>query len=159
MPQRIVKRKQYSYSGKKTASHFSEDAGAALKKPLDGLIYLSTHYGRFARDVLGIFMIFSSLLTLFALLGLTGGVLLLPWSNFLKHWFGWGAILINLTVGLVGYFVLKRKVNFWTTYFWKVVYFEALIISLLGFLAVLSGFDLGLAEAGRWGGLVGWVRL
>jgi hypothetical protein len=78
MPQRIVKRKQYSYSGKKTASHFSEDASAALQKPLDGLIYLSTHYGRFARDVLGIIMIFASLLTLFALLGLTGGVLLLP---------------------------------------------------------------------------------
>ena len=157
MPQRIVKRKQYSYSGKKTASHFGEDASAAFKKPLDGLIYLSTHYGRFARDVLGIIMIFASLLTLFALLGLTGGVLLLPWSNFLKHWFGWGAILINLTIGLVGYFVLKRKVNFWTTYFWKVVYFETLIISLLGFFAVLSGFDLGLAEAGRWGGLVGWA--
>ncbi len=157
MPQRIVKRKQYSYSGKKTASHFGEDASAALKKPLDGLIYLSTHYGRFARDVLGIIMIFASLLTLFALLGLTGGVILLPWSNFLKHWFGWGAVLINLTIGLVGYFVLKRKVNFWTTYFWKVVYFETLIISLLGFLAVLSGFDLGLAEAGRWGGLVGWA--
>ena len=157
MPQRIVKRKQYSYSGKKTASHFSEDASGALKKPLDGLIYLSTHYGRFARDVLGIIMIFASLLTLFALLGLTGGVLLLPLSNFLKHWFGWGAVLINLTIGFVGYFVLKRKVNFWTTYFWKVVYFEVLIISLLGFLAVLSGFDLGLAEAGRWGGLVGWA--
>jgi S-DNA-T family DNA segregation ATPase FtsK/SpoIIIE len=157
MPQRIVKRKQYTYSGKKTASHFGEDATAALKKPLDGLIYLSTHYGRFVRDVLGIIMIFTSLLTLFALLGLTGGVLLLPLSNFLKHWFGWGAVFINLTLGLVGYFVLKRKVNFWTTYFWKVVYFETLIISLLGFLAVLSGFDLGLAEAGRWGGLVGWA--
>ena len=102
-------------------------------------------------------MIFGSLLTLFALFGLTGGVLILPWANFLKHWFGWGAVLIDISLGIVGYFILKRKGNFWTRYFWKVVYFETLIISLLGLFAALSDFDLNAAEAGGWGGLIGWA--
>ena len=156
MPQKIVKRNKYHPTGKNSTS-FTDDIEYAFKKILDGLIYLSTHYGRFGRDLLGIAMIFSSVLTILALTGLTGGVLLLPWSNFLKNWFGWGAILINITIGFIGYFILKRKGNFWTRYFWKIVYFEILIISLLGLLAVVSDFDLGLAEAGRGGGLIGWA--
>lgn len=156
MPPKIVKRKSYPRTGKNTST-LGKDIREASNKVLDGLVYLSTHYGRFGRDLLGIFLIFSSALTLLALLGLTSGVLLLPWSNFLKNWFGWGAILINITIGVIGYFILKRKGNFWTRYFWKIVYFEILIISLLGLLAVLSDFDLGLAEAGMWGGLIGWA--
>ena len=132
MPQKIIKRKQYSSPGKKTLPTFSEGVNATFNKSLDSLVYLSTHYGRFARDVLGILMIFGSLLTLFALFGLTGGVLILPWSNFLQHWFGWGAVLIDISLGIVGYFILKRKGNFWTRYFWKVVYFETLIIQPAG---------------------------
>lgn len=157
MPQKIIKRKQYSTSGKKTLPTFSEGVNATLNKSLDSVVYLSTHYGRFARDVLGILMIFGSLLTLFALFGLTGGVLILPWANFLQHWFGWGAVLIDISIGIVGYFILKRKGSFWTRYFWKIVYFETLIFSLLGLFAVLSDFDLTSAEAGGWGGLIGWA--
>lgn len=157
MPQKIIKRKQYSSTGKKTLPPFSEGVNATFNKSLDSLVYLSTHYGRFARDVLGILMIFGSLLTLFALFGLTGGVLILPWANFLQHWFGWGAVLIDISIGIVGYFILKRKGSFWTRYFWKIVYFETLIFSLLGLFAVLSDFDLTSAEAGGWGGLIGWA--
>jgi S-DNA-T family DNA segregation ATPase FtsK/SpoIIIE len=157
MSRKIVKRKEYSYSGNKSASSFSEEANSALKKSLDGVVYLSTHYGRFARDVLGITFIFSSILTFLALLGLTGGVVLRPWSDFLLHWFGWGALLINISVGFIGYFVLKRKGDFWSLYFWKIVYFEMLVVSLLSLFAVLTDYDLGLAEAGIGGGLVGWA--
>lgn len=157
MPQKIVKRKQYSTPGNKTFPSLNEGINATFNKSLDSLVYLTTHYGRFARDVLGIMMIFGSLLTLFAIFGLTRGVILLPWTKFLEHWFGWGAVLIDISIGVVGYFILKRKGNFWIRYFWKVVYFEGVIISLLGLFAVLSGFDLPAAEAGSWGGLIGWA--
>ncbi len=157
MARKIVKRKEYTYSGNKSASSFNEEANSAIKKTLDGMVYLSTHYGRFARDVLGITLIFSSLLTLLALLGLTGGVLLRPWAMFLLHWFGWGALFINISFGIIGYFVLKRKGNFWTSFFWKIVYIEMLIVSFLALFAVLTDYDLGLAEGGVGGGLIGWA--
>lgn len=157
MPSKIVKRKTASYEKKNRIGSVSNGVKNATRRVLDGLVYLSTHYGRFTRDLLGIVLMVVSLLTLMALLGLTGGVLLLNIVAALRTWFGWGAILIDISLGIFGYLILKRKGNFWLQYFWKVVYFELLIFSFLSFLAVLSDYDLAYAKAGEWGGLVGWA--
>ena len=156
MPSKIVKRKTVSYK-KNAIGALSTGVKKGTGRILDGLVHLSTHYSRFTRDVLGIALIMLSLLTLMAMLGLTGGALLFNIVTVLRRWFGWGAILIDISLGILGYFVLKRKGNFWSQSFWKIIYFELLIISFLSFLAVLSDYDLAYAQAGEWGGLVGWA--
>lgn len=132
----------------------ARDAGGRI---LESFKYLGAHYGRFARDIFGIALMVFSALTLLALLNLTDGNLLNLLAVTLKRWFGAGAILLDLTLVLLGYFILRRKGNFWGDHFWKVLYLELIIISFLVLLSILSGYDLGLAQAGKWGGLTGWA--
>ena len=68
-----------------------------------------------------------------------------------------GALFINIYFWRHRLFWLKRKGNFWTSFFWKIVYIEMLIVSFLAFFAVLTDYDLGLAEGGVGGGLIGWA--
>jgi S-DNA-T family DNA segregation ATPase FtsK/SpoIIIE len=117
---------------------------------------MTTHYGRFLADFVGILLLFLSGLTVFALLGLTRGNLLLAIAELLQGWFGWGALPVDISLGVIGVFLLRRKGNFWSNYFWKIVYFELLLVSLLAVLSMLSANDIGEAQAGQWGGLVGW---
>lgn len=117
---------------------------------------MSTHYGRFLTDFIGVLLLFLSGLTVFALLGLTRGNLLLAIADLLRGWFGWGALPVDASLGVIGFLLLRRKGNFWINYFWKIVYCELLLVSLLAVLSVISANDIGLANSGQWGGLVGW---
>ena len=53
---------------------------------LDRLARFNQHFGRFARDTLGVFLIALALMTVLALGGFTQGFLLSPWAGFLSLW-------------------------------------------------------------------------
>ena len=76
---------------------------------LDRFASFNQHFGRFARDTLGVILIAAALMTLLALRGYTQGLLLTPWANLLLLWFGWGAYLVVLAIGYVGYAFLRRS--------------------------------------------------
>ena len=65
---------------------------------LDRLLHLNLHFGRFARDVLGVTLLASALMTLLALTGISRGALLIPWAGLLSLWFGWGSYLVAVSI-------------------------------------------------------------
>ncbi|MEI6288976.1 MAG: hypothetical protein WCP19_00960, partial [Chloroflexota bacterium] len=76
--------------------------------PLQWYQRLQNHYGRFAFDIGGVITFAFALMTLLALLGLTGGSLLTPWSLTLWRWLGYGSIFIVIIIGIAG-LILMRK--------------------------------------------------
>ena len=52
---------------------------------VDWLQHFQNHFGRFAFDIGGVSLFAFALMTLLALLGLTGGSLLTPWSRQSLH--------------------------------------------------------------------------
>src|SRR5215210_7521813 len=76
---------------------------------LDRVARFNQHFGRFARDTLGVVLIAAALMTLLALRGDTEGVLLTPWADLLSLWFGWGAYLVVIAIGYSGYAFLRRS--------------------------------------------------
>src|SRR5215208_1967462 len=75
---------------------------------LDNLARFNQHFGRSVRDALGVLLIAVALMTMLALAGLTKGSLLTPWADLLSLWFGWGAYLVVLAIGYMGFAVLRR---------------------------------------------------
>jgi S-DNA-T family DNA segregation ATPase FtsK/SpoIIIE len=121
---------------------------------LDRLARFNAHFGRFMRDALGIFLIAFALMTLLALGGFTGGVLLIPWAGLLSLWFGWGAYLVVLAIGFAGFAVLQRdglSIGWGRLFALELAAF--LTISLF---AALGGNSLLRAESGMDGGRIGW---
>ena len=74
----------------------------------DRLARLNESFGRFLRDILGVFLLALALMSLLALLGLTQGALLTPLASLLSDWLGWGAYLIVLAVAAGGLLALRR---------------------------------------------------
>ena len=75
---------------------------------LDRLAHFNAHFGRFLRDVGGVALLALAAMSLMALWGITGGLLLTPWAAFLKLWLGWGSLLLVLALVLGGIFLLRR---------------------------------------------------
>jgi S-DNA-T family DNA segregation ATPase FtsK/SpoIIIE len=121
---------------------------------LDRIARFNQHFGRFARDTIGVVLIAAALMTLLALRGSTQGVLLTPWAELLSLWFGWGAYLIVLAIGYAGYAFLRRST---VPLPWgRLFALEIAAFLTLGLLAALSDNSLARAEAGLDGGRVGW---
>jgi S-DNA-T family DNA segregation ATPase FtsK/SpoIIIE len=121
---------------------------------LDRFASFNQHFGRFIRDALGVLFIAVALITLLALRGYTAGVLLNPWVNLLLLWFGWGAYLIVIAIGYLGYAFLRRST---TPLPWgRLFALEVVAFLTLGLLAAIQGNSLLRAESGMDGGRVGW---
>lgn len=131
------------------------DFSAPFKKVLDGLVYLMTHFGRYSQDVFCVILVLFSALSLLAVLKMTEGALLTPWADFLVRWFGWGAPVLVIATGILG-FTGFRWSKLKGGFFFRVVIVEAFIFSLIAFLSSLSGYSVEKAEAGQFGGLLGW---
>jgi len=124
---------------------------------LDAGGWVSTAFGRFKRDFLGIMLIVLAVLTLFALAGWTGGTLLKPYGIFLWRQLGWGAALVALAAGLGGVQVIRKKPEEWSVHAWrKVLVLEGMAFTALTILSVVGGVSLDRAEAGLDGGIIGW---
>ncbi len=121
---------------------------------LDRLARFNQHFGRFARDTLGIVFIAAALMTLLALGGYTEGVLVTPWADVLSLWFGWGAYLIVIAMGYIGYAYLRRST---VPLPWgRLFALELAAFLTLGLLAAFNDNSLARAESGLDGGRVGW---
>ena len=121
---------------------------------LDRLAQFNQHFGRFARDAFGVFLIATALMTLLALVGWTQGMLLTPWAEFLSLWFGRGAYLVMIAIGYAGFAVLSRdgfKVGWGRLFALEIAAF--LTLSLF---AAINGNSVLDAEAGLGGGRIGW---
>jgi DNA segregation ATPase FtsK/SpoIIIE, S-DNA-T family len=122
---------------------------------MDRLAQFNRHFGRFLRDALGILLIAFALITLLALAGFTKGVLITPWVSLLSLWFGWGGYILAFAIGYAGYGFLRRPET--ATLSWgRVVALELAALLTLGLLAAFGGNNLADAEAGAYGGRIGW---
>ena len=121
---------------------------------LDRVARFNQHFGRFARDTLGVILVAAALMSLLALRGYTAGVLLTPWAELLSLWFGWGAYLIVIAMGYSGYAFLRRRglPPSWGRLF----ALEIVAFLTLGLLAAANGNSLARAESGLDGGRIGW---
>ena len=121
---------------------------------LDRVARFNQHFGRFARDTLGVLLIATALMTLLALRGYTDGLLLTPWVNMLSLWFGWGAYLIVIAIAYGGYAFLRRSNA--PLPWGRLFALELFAFLTLGLLAALNGNSLLRAESGLDGGRIGW---
>lgn len=121
---------------------------------LDRLARFNAHFGRFLRDVGGVALLALAAMSLMALWGITEGILLTPWANFLELWMGWGGHLFILALALSGIFLLRRDGR--SIHFGWIISFELASFLTLGLLAVFGGLDLTRAELGMDGGRLGW---
>jgi S-DNA-T family DNA segregation ATPase FtsK/SpoIIIE len=120
----------------------------------DRFASFNDHFGRFARDTLGILLLAAALMTFMALRGYTAGLLLTPWANLLLLWFGWGAYLVVVAMGYLGYAFLRRST---TPLPWgRLFALELAAFLTLALLGAMGGNSLLRAESGMDGGRVGW---
>lgn len=155
MPVKPVVRKSKAIPKKPAVNQAWVDFSRPFKKSLDGIVYLMTHFGRYGQDIFSVILVLTSSLSLLAILGLTKGSLLSPLAEFLTHWFGWGAPILVVATGILG-FTGFRRLKLQGGFFFRVIVVEALIFSMVAFLACLSGYSIDKAEIGQFGGLLGW---
>ena len=121
---------------------------------LDRLARFNEHFGRFVRDALGVLLVAAALMSMLALGGYTRGTLLTPWSDLLSLQFGWGAYLVAIAIGYVGFALLRR--DSLAIGWGRLFALELAAFLTLGLLAALGGNSLLRAEAGADGGRIGW---
>ncbi len=121
---------------------------------LSRIVRFNMHFGRFMRDTAGVGLLAFALMLLFALWGLTDGVLLAWLAEKLSIWFGWGSVIVIFGIGYLGYFFLRRDTAQikWA----QLIGLELASLLTLGLLAIFGGNDLLRAEAGWDGGRLGW---
>ena len=124
---------------------------------LDRLARFDQHFGRFARDAVGVLLIAFALMSLLALAGYTNGALLTPWAGLLLLQFGWGSYLVVIAIGYCGYALLRR--DEFRVRWGQLFALEVASFLTLGLFAVIGGNNLTAAEAGRYGGRIGWGLL
>ncbi len=112
----------------------------------------------YADDLAALILAVVTIVTLLGLSGLTRGRLVDLWAEGLWRWLGYGAILVP--VGLAGsavFLFLRRIGRPWHLAWPRIIAIEVAYIGVLGFLSILNGVSLSLADQGEGGGLVGWV--
>ena len=121
---------------------------------LDRLLRFNLHFGRFARDTVGVILLAFALMTLLALMGISQGTLLSPWASVLFLWFGWGSYLVAISLGLAGFTILRWEQGIFS--FGRFIAIEIALLLSLGLLAVIGGNSVERADSGLDGGRIGW---
>ena len=124
---------------------------------LDRWARFNLHFGRFMRDAVGVLLLALAAMSLLAMWGWTGGMLLEPWANFLLTWFGWGSYLLVLGLIVGGIFLVRNEAKF--VGFVRLLAFELASFLTLGLLAAVGGDSLARAELQMDGGRLGWALL
>jgi S-DNA-T family DNA segregation ATPase FtsK/SpoIIIE len=135
-------------------NHSIEHADPSGDDWLDRLAQFNLHFGRYARDAVGIFLLVVALSSLLALWRLTDGVLVSLWADMLSRSFGWGSYLLILAIAFFGVGLLRRNLGTWSM--GRLVWLELAALLTLGLLAIAGGNSIQRAEAGMDGGQVGW---
>ncbi len=109
-------------------------------------------------DLLAVLLFALTTVLLLGLLGLTRGSWISPGIVLLERWLGYGAVVIPLTLGLIGWVFLKRSRSLGFQIPWiQIIAFEVILFVLLAFLSILDAQELPRAEAGYGGGIIGWA--
>ncbi len=142
----------------KRASPAAEEDKRPSPRPdfLDRLAALRAHFGRFAWDFIGVLLLALALLTLLGLLGLSSGLVLGWYVGLLRVWFGWGSFLFVLGLGFGGVWAFLRGRSAFRLSWGRLIAVELAAFLSLALLSIASGNALSQAEAGGWGGRVGW---
>ncbi len=98
-----------------------------------------------------------ALVCILALLGATPGSLTLNLALEMKRWLGWAAWLVPVVLALAASYLVRRRMGVRVAIAWRrIIAAEIALAGLLGLLGLVGGLDLPAAEAGLWGGVVGW---
>jgi S-DNA-T family DNA segregation ATPase FtsK/SpoIIIE len=158
-----------------TQTHNTDPSPSAGRQPVEGArpkpvppsnpllawsLLLSSRLGRYWGDLGAVLLLALAVLTLFGLLNLSSGALLTAWAGFLRHWLGWGALLVPATLGWLGWTQIASRLKggggLARVSWWRVIAAEGAAIALLGMLNLASGSNAAVAANGQGGGLVGW---
>lgn len=121
---------------------------------LDRWAQFNLHFGRFLRDAFGVMLLALAAMSLFALFGWTGGLLLTAWMNLLLVAFGWGSYLVVLEIGAAGIYLLRNDAKFMGLL--RFVALEVATFLTFGLLSTLGGDSLVRLEMKMDGGQIGW---
>ncbi|MGD8406780.1 MAG: DNA translocase FtsK, partial [Anaerolineales bacterium] len=121
---------------------------------LDRLVRFNQHFGRFARDASGVFLLASAVMIFLGLMEVSQGTVLLFVTDRLSYWLGWGSYLAAISIGLAGFAILRWDEE--TISFGRFIAIEFVLLLTLSLLAVMGGNSLDRATAGMDGGRVGW---
>ncbi|MBV6396292.1 MAG: hypothetical protein HFACDABA_01890 [Anaerolineales bacterium] len=121
---------------------------------LDHWVRFNLHFGRFMREAAGLFLLSFALMSLLAIWGWGGGVLLTAWVNAAQRWLGWGSYIALMEAAAAGIHLLRRGTRF--IGLTRLVALELASFLTLGLLAAASGDSLVRAELGLDGGRLGW---
>lgn len=125
---------------------------------VDALQRIQNHFGKYSHDIGGILLFAFGLMTLLALLELTSGYLLKPWSNILRRWLGYGSIFVVIATVSAGFSLIRKprdgtsRINWW-----RVIPLELAVFLTLILLSITGGISIERAEAGFDGGYTGWA--
>ena len=98
-----------------------------------------------------------AIISAFGFMGITEGDLIDPLKDFIRRWLGWSALGIPILLGLMSYWLYRKRGNEIVLIHWpKVIAFEIFVINTLALLAILDGLSVPSAEEGGGGGLIGW---
>ena len=112
------------------------------------------------REIVGLLLMALGAVTLLGLLGVTSGVLSDWWTLLLRQIFGWGALVVALSLLVGGLLLLFRNLGTRLGLRWEMaVGLEVMFISVLALFHLLSFSDdpLLLAREGGGGGYIGWA--
>lgn len=141
----------------------------ASKDWLQSLTGFNLRFGRFFRDAVGVFLLVFALTSSFALIELlgnptqpladlqspfAGGLVTGFLASQILLWFGWGGFVVLWAIALAGFILLRKNKD--TVNWARIIAVELALLLTLGILAIASGNDLAQAEAGRYGGRLGW---
>lgn len=121
---------------------------------LERLARFNLHFGRFLKDSAGILLIALAVMSILALWGVTGGILLIPVADLLSVWFGWGSYIILFALGYGGFSLIRRGKS--QISWGRLLSLELAALLTLGLLAIVGGNSLTRADAGQDGGRLGW---
>jgi len=121
---------------------------------LDRLVGFNRHFGRFARDTIGVILMASAVMIVLGLMELSRGSALIFVTERLSYWLGWGSYLAAISIGLAGFAILRWEQG--TISFGRFIAFELVLLLTLSLLAVFGGNSLDRATSGMDGGRIGW---
>jgi DNA segregation ATPase FtsK/SpoIIIE, S-DNA-T family len=132
---------------------------------LDRLVWVRAHYGRFAQDAAGVILLAFGLMVILVLLGFNQapqGTMETPLSilaSFLSLWFGWGSYFVAISIGLIGFALLRRDRG--NLSLGRFIAVELLLLLTIALFSVwgpmmFEGNSVDRADTGQDGGRVGW---
>lgn len=124
---------------------------------MDASLPMLTRFERFAWDIGGVLALAFALMTLLALMDLTGGVVLSWWSGLLSRLFGWGSLAVVIALAVTGLIMLRRRSEEFSRVRWSRIFaLEAAAFAAITLLTIAGGRSIERVEQGLDGGLVGW---